>query len=390
MKFDFEEIRCYKNEEVHDALKRLCSEKAFMKVLSTIYPLMPKDIIKDRLDNFHSNYEFQKEIVYPFLQYLEANKTKGIDLNGLNKIDPSKSYLYISNHRDIILDSAFLCGKFIERNMDTVEIAIGDNLLIFPWIEDLVRINKSFIVKRGLSSRQILESSQRLSAYIEHTINAKNQSIWIAQREGRAKDSNDRTQESLLKMFNMNGDGNFIENISKLNICPLSISYEYDPCDFLKAKEMQQKRDNPDFVKNPGDDLLNMETGVMGYKGKVVYEITGPIDKELRIIASQTTNRSEQITLTAELIDKRIHANYTTFTNNKIAYDTLKEEGQRFVDQYTESERDDFERYLKFQISKIDLADKDERFLRLKLIEMYANPLVNKLSTIPDLGQDGD
>lgn len=389
MEFDFEEIRCFKNEEVHDALERLSNEKPFMKVLSTIYPLLPKDVIKQRLASFHSNYEFQKEMVYPFLQYLEANLSKGIDLNGLNKIDPSDSYLYISNHRDIILDSAFLCGKLIERGMNTVEIAIGDNLLIFPWIEDLVRVNKSFVVKRGLSSRQILESSQRLSAYIKHTIGDKNQSIWIAQREGRAKDSNDRTQESLLKMFNMYGTGTFTENLSKLNICPLSISYEYDSCDFLKAKEMQQKRDNPDFVKDTNDDLINMETGVMGYKGKIVYEITGSINRDLKIIANQTTNRNEQITLTAELIDKRIHANYTIFANNKIAYDAIKEEGQRFINEYTEAEKNDFDRYLSFQISKIDLENKDEKFLRSKLIEMYANPLVNKLATF-DIGQDGD
>lgn len=390
MEFDFEEIRCYKNEEVHDALERLTNEKPFMKVLSTIYPLMPKDVIKQRLASFNSNYEFQKEMVYPFLQYLEANMTKGIELKGLNKINPEDPYLYISNHRDIILDSAFLCGKLIERGMDTVEIAIGDNLLIFPWIEDLVRVNKSFVVKRGLSSRQILESSHRLSAYIEHTIGDKKQSIWIAQREGRAKDSNDRTQESLLKMFNMNGTGTFPENLSKLNICPLSISYEYDPCDFLKAKEMQQKRDNPDFVKDPKDDLINMETGVMGYKGKVVYEITGSINRDLKIIANQTTSRNEQITLTAELIDKRIHANYTIFANNKIAYDAIKEEGQRFINEYTEAEKNDFDRYLSFQISKIELENKDEKFLRSKLIEMYANPLINKLNTISDLGQDGD
>ena len=269
MEFDFEEIRCYKNEEVHEVLVRLCNEKQFMKVLSTVYPLLPKDIIKQRLMTFKSNYAFQKDMVYPFLQYLEANMTTGIKLNGLEKIDVSKSYLYISNHRDIILDSAFLCGKFIEKNMNTVEIAIGDNLLIFPWIEDLVRLNKSFIVKRGLSARHILESSKRLSAYIAKTI-SENQSIWIAQREGRAKDSNDRTQESLLKMLNMFGEDSFIDNLAKLNICPLSISYEYDPCDYLKAKEMQQKRDNSCFKKNPQDDLLNIQTGVMGYKGSVV------------------------------------------------------------------------------------------------------------------------
>ncbi|MDD5186390.1 MAG: acyltransferase, partial [Paludibacter sp.] len=163
MENNFDEIRCFNNEEVHGVLERLSNEKQFMKVLSTIYPLLPKDIIKQRLMSFHSNYEFQKELVYPFLQYLEANMTTGIKLNGLTKIDKSAAYLYISNHRDIILDSALLCKKLIENEMDTVEIAIGDNLLIFQWIEDLVRVNKSFIVKRGLSARHILESSQRLS-----------------------------------------------------------------------------------------------------------------------------------------------------------------------------------------------------------------------------------
>jgi len=380
MAFNFDEIRCYKNEEVHDALVRLSNEKQFMKVLSTIYPLLPKEVIKERLLSFNTNYAFQRDMVNPFLQYLEANMTKGIKLNGLENIDISKSYLYISNHRDIILDSAFLCGKFIDHKMDTVEIAIGDNLLIFPWIGDLVRVNKSFIVKRGLSARQILESSRRLSAYIEYTINQKHQSIWIAQREGRAKDSNDRTQESLLKMFNMYGEEGFIENMIKLNICPLSISYEYDPCDYLKAKELLQKNQNPDFKKNPQDDLINMQTGVMGYKGSVVYQITGDINKELKEIAFITTNRNEQIALVAELIDKRIHSNYTIFAGNKIAYDLLRNEN-RFAKEYTTMEKLDFERYISLQIAKIDLPEKDDDFLMKRFLEMYANPLINKLKT---------
>jgi hypothetical protein len=388
MEFDFEEIRSYNNDEVHGVLERLCNEKQFMKVLSTIYPLLPKEVIKQRLMAFNTNYAFQKEMVFPFLQYLEATKTKGIFLNGLDKINVSKSYLYISNHRDIILDSAFLCGKFIEKNMDTVEIAIGDNLLIFPWIEDLVRVNKSFIVKRGLGARQILESSKRLSTYIAKTID-ENQSIWIAQREGRAKDSNDRTQESLLKMLNMYGSEGFIENLIKLNICPLSISYEYDPCDFLKAKEMQLKRDNSCYKKNPQDDLLNMETGVMGYKGKVVYEITGDINKDLKKIEKETSSRNEQITLVTELIDKRIHSNYNISSNNKIAYDTLKQ-SNHFTNDYTSTEKQEFERYLSLQIKKIEIENKDVTFLKTKILEMYANPLINKLYATSNFSEEGE
>jgi len=378
MELNFEDIRCYNNEEVHEVLERLSNEKQFMKVLSTIYPLLPKEVIKQKLLSFHSNLEFQKELVYPFLQYIEANMTQGIKLIGLEKIEKTNSYLYISNHRDIVLDSALLCKVLIENDMDTVEIAIGDNLLIFPWIEDLVRVNKSFIVKRGLSARQVLESSQKLAAYIAHTIVDKKQSIWIAQREGRAKDSNDRTQESLLKMFNMNGNGSFTENLSKLNICPTTISYEYDPCDFLKAKEFQLRRDHPDFKKNPQDDLINMETGVMGYKGKVIYELAGDIKADLDRISSETTNRNEQITRTAEVIDKHIHANYTIFANNKIAYDLLKKE-ERFIHEYSTIEKLDFERYLIKQMAKIEIDNKDDKFLWTKLLEMYANPLINKL-----------
>jgi len=388
MEFNFDEIRCYRDDEVHEVLVRLCDEKQFMKVLSTIYPLLPKEVIKQRLMTFQSNYAFQKEMVYPFLQYLEANMTKGIQLNGLEKIDVSTSYLYISNHRDIILDSAFLCGKFIEKGMNTVEIAIGDNLLIFPWIEDLVKVNKTFIVKRGLSARHILESSKRLSAYIAKTI-SENQSIWIAQREGRAKDSNDRTQESLLKMLNMYGENSLIENLTKLNICPLSISYEYDPCDFLKAKEMQQQRDNPCYKKNPKDDLINMETGIMGYKGKVVYEITGSINNDLKKIAIETSTKNEQLSLVAELIDKRIHANYNISPNNKIAFDTIKQ-SKHFSNEYTITEKLDFDRYLSLQIAKIDLENKDDDFLRMKLLEMYANPLINKLKTTSTFFEEGE
>jgi len=373
---EFDEIRCYNDSEIHDALERLCTEKQFIKVTSTVYPLLPKDAIKQRLSSYKSTYEFQTNFIYPFLQGLEANLTKGIDFKLLNNFDEKKPYLYVSNHRDIILDSAFLCAKLIEKGLDTVEIAIGDNLLVFPWIEELVKVNKSFIVKRGLSPRQVLESSKRLSSYIRYTIQDKKQSIWIAQREGRAKDANDRTQESLLKMLNMSGAESFGKNISELNICPLSISYEYDPCDFLKAKEFQQKRDNPEHKKSPMDDLTNMQTGVLGYKGKVVYTAVGDINQEIIDLELIFPNKSELVTKIAELIDKKIHANYVIYNINKIAYDLINKSNQYEKD-YTIMEKLDFEKYLEKQIQKIDLPEPDENFLMKKLLEMYANPLIN-------------
>lgn len=375
----FDSIRCYDKKEIPAVLERLSNDKHFINLLSTIYPLLPKEVLKQRLVSFDNVDDFQKAIVYPFLQYLESNLTKGIKLLGLDKIDKNRSYLYVSNHRDIILDSTLLCGKLIENDMETVEIAIGDNLLVFPWIEDLVRLNKSFIVRRNPGAKQMLESSKLLSAYMAHTINEKKRSIWIAQREGRAKDSDDRTQESLLKMFNMGGIGTFTENLTALHICPLSISYEYDPCDYLKAKEFQQKRDNSDYKKSPQDDLLSMKIGVMGYKGRIVYKMAGEISDEIRKLGEEFQNRNELVAAIASLIDTKIHSNYEIYKVNKIAYDILNGSTE-FSQSYSLLEKLDFEKYIAMQINKIDLENKDLDFLKIKMLEMYANPLRNALS----------
>lgn len=375
---NYDAIRCYNNSEIPAVLERLSNDKQFINLLGTIYPLMPKDVLRKKLTSFDNANDFQRIMVYPFLQYIEANLTKGIELQGVERIDKSRAYLYISNHRDIILDSALLCGKLLEHGMDTVEIAIGDNLLIFPWIEDMVRMNKSFIVRRSPGAKQMLESSQLLSSYIAYTINEKQQSIWIAQREGRAKDSNDKTQESLLKMFNMGGKGNFVENLAALHICPLSISYEFDPCDYLKAKEFQQKRDNPEYKKSAQDDLLNMQTGVMGYKGKVVYRMAGEISEELLDLGRVMSNRNELVAATAALIDKHIYSNYNIFNVNRIAYDLLNGSSE-FSTSYTLLEKLDFEKYIEIQIDKIDLRNKDVDYLKIKMLEMYANPLKNSM-----------
>ncbi len=378
---DFDSIRCYKQDEVPAAIERLTQEKQFMNVLSTVYPLLPKDVLRQRLLAYKNTNEFQRDMIYPFLQYIEANLTKGIELRGMESINQDKAYLYISNHRDIVLDSALFCGKLIEQDYDTVEIAIGDNLLIFPWIEELVRVNKSFIVRRSPGAKQMLEISKQLSTYIAHTINEKNQSVWIAQREGRAKDSDDKTQESLLKMFNMGGTGSFTENLAALNICPLSISYEYDPCDYLKAKEFQLKRDQPDYKKSPYDDLINMKTGVMGYKGRVVYAVSGDINEKIQEAGKTIQNRNELVKHIANLIDKSIYANYQIYNVNKIAYDLLYQT-DKFNSDYSLMEKLDFEKYLTGQIEKIDLPEKDYDFLMEKMLLMYSNPLVNYLNTV--------
>ena len=261
--FDFSAIRPYEGEEVTAAAARLCQEELFRKAVAYIVP--DTEAFFRILAACRTVDDFQMQLALPCLQKLVQNTSAGITSAGFSDLSSKDCYTYITNHRDITLDSAFLNVVLHLNGFDTCEIAIGDNLLIYPWIVDFVRLNKSFIVNRSVPRRQMLEVSCRLSAYIHHALHDKKQSVWIAQREGRSKNSDDRTQESLVKMFALSGGGDFLSNIRALNLAPVAISYEYDPCDYLKAKEMQLKRDDPDYKKQPSDDLANMATGIIGY-----------------------------------------------------------------------------------------------------------------------------
>ena len=309
-------------------------------------------------------------------------QTQGVTLDLTAQTDKTSAYTYISNHRDIILDSGFLSVELIDKGMDTVEIAIGDNLLIYPWIKKFVRVNKSFIVQRALTMRQMLESSGRMSRYMHHTIKDKNQSIWIAQREGRAKDSNDRTQESVLKMLAMGGEGDIIDRLIEMNILPLAISYEYDPCDYLKAQEFQLKRDIPDYKKTQEDDLKNMQTGLFGPKGRVHFQVASCINEELEKL-DRSLSKPELFSQISALIDRRIHANYRMYPGNYIAHDYLSGT-QAFAGHYTAEEKKHFTDYIDQQLARIELPNKDIPFLREKMLLMYANPLTNYLAIRTD------
>ncbi len=260
---EFDEIRPYYDDELPQIYEELIADPAFKQAASTVMPDMPFDNLAQKMRACKTKLEFQKVFCYSILKRIAKNATKGVTLDRTALQDKASAYTYISNHRDIILDSGFLSVELIDEGVDTVEIAIGDNLLIYPWIKKFVRINKSFIVQRALTMRQMLESSTRMSRYMHYTIKEKKQSIWIAQREGRAKDANDRTQDSVLKMLAMAGEGDVVERLMEINIAPLAISYEYDPCDFLKAQEVQLKRDVPDYKKTQADDLRNMQTGIL-------------------------------------------------------------------------------------------------------------------------------
>lgn len=372
---EFDDIRPFEPEELPQVYDRLLANEQFCAVLRYLYPDVPVEKIGAKMRQCRTSLEFQKVFCYTFLEKLLAKASTGCDMD-VTDVDMSRRYTFISNHRDIVLDSALLDKLLIDSGCETTcEIAIGDNLLSLPWVKDLVRINKSFIVERSLQPRQMLLASKRLSDYMHYAIAQKNENIWIAQREGRAKDSNDRTQEALLKMLAMGGEGSLTDRLTSLHIVPLAISYEYDPCDFLKAAEFQLKRDIPGWRKSAHDDVVSMQTGIMGYKGRIHYHCAPCIDEWL---ATLDPSQGKQVMLRqiAEHIDREIHRNYMLFAGNYVALDMLNGKDDHAT-LYNNKQKEMFLKYLEGQLAKIDIPGKDADFLMERLLTMYAYPVRN-------------
>lgn len=375
---EFDAIRPWEPEDLPDVFDRLLANEQFRQVLAYLYPQVPCEMIAQKLKACKTNLDFQLAFAYDFVHGVLKKAATGCEMD-CKALDNTKRYTFISNHRDIVLDSAILDVLLVDNKFTTTcEIAIGDNLLSLPWVKDLVRVNKAFIVERALSMRQMLMSSKRLADYMHFAIKEKNENIWIAQREGRAKDSNDRTQKSILQMMSMGGDGSIIERLRQLHIVPLSISYEYDPCDFLKAKEFHLKRDNADWKKGPTDDLVSMQTGIFGYKGHVHYHAAACLDEYLGNLDPEMPKQDIYNKVAAH-IDHEIHRNYKLYSGNYVALDLL--EGTTiYSDHYTAEQKAKFEQYIAGQLAKIDIPNKDEAYLQERLLTMYANPLRNYLA----------
>lgn len=373
----FDPIRPFEPDELPDVFDRLLQNEQFSSVLAYFYPDVPKEALAAKMHACKDNLDFQKTFCYGFLVQLLARLSKGCDID-IASLDTDSRYTFISNHRDIVLDSALLDKLLIDAGFNTTcEIAIGDNLLKLPWVKDLVRVNKSFIVERALSMREMLMASKRLSEYMHFVIAEKNDNVWIAQREGRAKDSNDRTQEAILKMMVMGGEGSIIDRLKQLHLVPLAISYEYDPCDYLKAAELQARRDNPCWQKGPMDDVTSMQTGIMGYKGHIHYQCADCIDSYLDTIPAGTP-KTELFRLIADHIDRQIFAGYRLYPNNYVALDLLHGDSAH-ADHYTAEDKAQFEVYLKGQLDKIEMEGKDDAYLREQMLKMYANPAINQM-----------
>lgn len=372
---EFDDIRPFEPEELPEVYNRLLDNQQFQRVLSYFYPDVPLEQIGARMRACTTNLAFQKVFGYEFVTFVLNRAAKSWDMDH-SAISPEHNYTFMSNHRDIVLDSAILSKLLIDAGFKTTcEIAIGDNLLSLPWVKDLVRVNKSFIVKRSASFREMLTSSKTLSKYMHFAIQEKKENIWIAQREGRAKDSDDRTSESILKMMSMGGEGSIVERLTQLHIVPMTISYEYDPCDYLKAAEFQLKRDNPDWKKGPQDDIISMQTGIMGYKGHVHYHCSPCIDEYLQTLDSEMPKNELYATIVRH-IDREIHRHYRLFPNNYIAHDLLTGKDEQTA-HYQPADKVNFERYLAEQLEKITVPQPDIAFLRERILTMYANPLRN-------------
>ena len=388
--YNFDDIRPVYDSEVSATIEELIACEGLEEALRYVIPLIDWDAFKAQLRSCKTKEQFKSTISYNLVMTVVKLSTHSLTISGSERISKD-ACLFMSNHRDIVLDAAFLNVLLHDIKHGMTQIAIGDNLLIHPWIRPVFRLNNSFFVKRSVSVRQRLEESRILSAYIHHTIQETNESVWMAQREGRAKDANDTTQTGVLKMLNMAGDPDTLTNIMSLNIVPIAITYEYDPCDYLKAQEFQLKRDNPDFVKSKRDDLLNMEKGILEYKGRVHFTIANPINPKLETLPHYP-NKNELMAEIASVIDREIYAHYRFYPCNYIAYDLLNHTN-RFNTNYNDEEIKEFETYLQKQIAKTELPNRDEMFLRSKMLEMYANPLKNNLtapSNSPDRGEFSD
>lgn len=373
---NFDDIRPYRDEEVSDKIKKLFNEEQFAAVIQEVFPSLTFEQLKAQIQSIENIKNFQKKLIVPALEGLLKQSTNGLVFDGIENLEKGEAYLFVSTHRDIVLDSALMNYVLMKEDFETAEIAIGDNLMTIPWVVDLVKLNKSFIVKRNVAKEEKVQASIQLSNYINYTIKEKKNSIWIAQRSGRSKDGDDRTAQSIIKMFNLGGESNSaLENIKSLNICPVSISYEYNPCDILTMPELMQLAKGEKYEKAPGEDVQHMAQGIQGEKGRVAVSFGVPINQELHDLEG-IKNRNEICNSVAKMIDRQIHQTYHLMPTNYIAYDLLMNKNE-FVKYYSEEEKAGFQTYME---SRLKQVKGDHDFVHHTFLKMYANPVINKLA----------
>ena len=369
----FDEIRSYDDTEVNDALMSVAKHPMMKALMSFTFPDRDEDFWLDQFKDVHSIADFQKQFIAQTVRQILKRSSEGLTTSGFEKLDKNTSYLFISNHRDIVLDTSLLNLALLDQGLIMTSSAIGDNLVSKKFLHVLAKLNRNFLVQRGLSIREQLSGSQLLSEYISTLLTQDNRSVWMAQREGRTKDGNDATQQGVLKMLAMAaGDVPLTEFFKNLRIVPLSISYEYDPTDILKMPQLLASSRNEVYVKEENEDFTTMLSGVLGQKRHIHLHAGDVISTELDCLEKQGENKNKKLQAIAQIIDERVIQNYKLWPTNFIAYDLLYNTNE-YSDRYSESEKQLFERRLEMRIGGADKTTSDS------FLAMYANPVINKM-----------
>ncbi len=369
----FDAIRPYYDQEVNQALQSTIKHPMLKAMMNFAFPEAEDEDWKNQLKKTHSIRDFQCNFIYATVQKVLEKSSEGLSTSGFEKLDKNTAYLFMSNHRDIILDTSLLNSALFEHGLVMTASAIGDNLVKKDFLKTVSKLNRSFIVQRGLTPREMLQSSLLMSEYIEQLLLHENRSVWIAQREGRTKDGNDATNSGVLKMLSMASNSkNAMDYFKNIKIVPVSISYEYDPTDALKMPQLLAEANQEVYVKSENEDFQNILSGIMGQKKHIHIHIGDILDQELDIISAEFTNTNKQIQALTDVLDAAILQNYKLWPTNYIAFDILNDSNQ-YQDKYTEDEKMLFERRLELKIDAKNSQMVDS------FLSMYANPVVNKL-----------
>lgn len=371
----FDDIRPYNDSEVHPALERIVANPLFSNVAQYLFPGQDENMFRQLLLSCNSKEDFQVKVMSQIVAKILQGTAKELTFSGLEHFKGGKKHLIVSNHRDIVLDSAIIQLILHQHGVETTEIAVGDNLITSSFIEDITRSNKMIKVIRSSNPREVYTTSKVLSEYIRYNVANQKSSIWIAQRNGRTKDGIDVTEQGLLKMFDMSGSGDFVKDFAELSILPTSISYEFEPCDVQKAVEMYVSK-RQKYVKAEGEDLKSILTGIMQPKGNIHIAFNEPVSVEEIQEASQL-DKNEKFKAICTAMDKRIVAEYKLWGNNYIAYDMLNGSNE-YADMYTTEQKAVFEGYMAKQLSAVQLPDVDMDELKEIFLSIYANPVAGK------------
>ncbi len=368
----FDAIRPFYDTEVNEAICASVNHPMMKAIMNFTFPDVSDEIWKEQLKRTHSIRDFQCNFIYKALKKVLEKSSDGLSTSGFEKLDKNTSYLFISNHRDIILDTSLLNACLFEHGLVMTASAIGDNLVKRDFMNTLAKLNRNFLVQRGLSPRELLQSSKLMAEYIGQLLLRENRSVWIAQREGRTKDGKDATHPGVLKMLGMgSGEDNLMEYFKKIKIVPVSISYEYDPTDALKMPQLIAEANDEIYIKEKNEDFITLLSGIIGQKKHIHIHVGAVLDTELDTIASEFDNSNKQIQAVAQAIDDSILQSYKLWPTNYIAYDLLHK-SKTYSHLYTENEKSLFERRLEMRI------DENNTQMLENFLAMYANPVVNK------------